>query len=336
MQVPRRFDSLEDYRYGFQGQEKDDEVKGEGNSLNFNNRMHDPRVGRFFAIDPLYREFPYYSPYQFAGNNPIYALEFEGLEPMPSTENITKTSAVLKKFHGGFLNLAVANSNNTSYSSMWRVAQNITPNNYNGTLGVVGESRMAYEMYTYLQGLADVENARGGNIKVRQDFNNGFSAGTGTWDIKTTISSNRANVKVRLNFYDYDGTLNWFPEKYSNFTSLELIGEVKTISSNPKNVLSTVKLIQKGYEQAISNAKKNKSDGYDIIVSVLMVDKGAYEKAYKASPETMKSMYEKLNAEGGQLLLIPDLHSRTKKELDGILKDIKTNTTKETSTSNGG
>lgn len=33
------------YRYGFQGQEEDNELKGEGNSLNYTFRMHDPRVG---------------------------------------------------------------------------------------------------------------------------------------------------------------------------------------------------------------------------------------------------------------------------------------------------
>jgi RHS repeat-associated protein len=62
MLVPNRHDSLEDYRYGFQGQEKDDEIKGEGNSLNYTFRMHDPRVGRFFAVDPLTAKYPHYTP----------------------------------------------------------------------------------------------------------------------------------------------------------------------------------------------------------------------------------------------------------------------------------
>jgi hypothetical protein len=45
------------YRYGFQNQEKDNEVKGEGNSVNYKFRMHDPRVGRFFAVDFLTANF---------------------------------------------------------------------------------------------------------------------------------------------------------------------------------------------------------------------------------------------------------------------------------------
>ncbi len=78
--LPNRSGSAGSYRYGFQGQEKDDEIKGEGNSLNYKYRMHDPRVGRFFAVDPLAKEYPFFSPYQFAGNSPIANIDREGLE----------------------------------------------------------------------------------------------------------------------------------------------------------------------------------------------------------------------------------------------------------------
>jgi RHS repeat-associated protein len=80
MLVPNRHGNSPAYRYGFQGQEKDDELKGEGNSLNYTFRMHDPRVGRFFARDPLESKYPWFSPYQFSGNTPIMAIELEGLE----------------------------------------------------------------------------------------------------------------------------------------------------------------------------------------------------------------------------------------------------------------
>jgi RHS repeat-associated protein len=70
------------HRYGFQGQEQDNELKGEGNSLNYTFRMHDPRVGRFFATDPLFRTYPHNSPYAFAENRVIDGIELEGLEWM--------------------------------------------------------------------------------------------------------------------------------------------------------------------------------------------------------------------------------------------------------------
>ena len=72
--------SIGEYRYGFQGEEVDDEVKGEGNSVNYKYRMHDPRVGRFFAVDPLTDLYPHNSPYAFSENRVIDGVELEGLE----------------------------------------------------------------------------------------------------------------------------------------------------------------------------------------------------------------------------------------------------------------
>ncbi len=60
--------------------EKDDEIKGEGNSINYEARMQDTRVGRFLSVDPLTKSFPHYSPYQFAGNTPIQAIDLDGAE----------------------------------------------------------------------------------------------------------------------------------------------------------------------------------------------------------------------------------------------------------------
>ncbi|GFD91574.1 hypothetical protein KUL154_03070 [Alteromonas sp. KUL154] len=80
MLMPNRHGQADSYRYGFQGQEKDDEVKGEGNSINYKFRMHDPRLGRFFAVDPLFKEYPFNSPYAFSENFVIAGTEIEGLE----------------------------------------------------------------------------------------------------------------------------------------------------------------------------------------------------------------------------------------------------------------
>ncbi|KEZ94016.1 hypothetical protein IL45_02400 [Nonlabens ulvanivorans] len=83
----------DNYRYGFQGQERDDEVKGEGNSYNYKYRMHDPRLGRFFAVDPLQDSFPWNSPYAFSENRPIDKIELEGLEifdPDAKPSGVTK------------------------------------------------------------------------------------------------------------------------------------------------------------------------------------------------------------------------------------------------------
>ncbi len=42
--------------------------------------MYDPRLGRFFAVDPLASKYPYNSTYAFSENRVIDAIELEGLE----------------------------------------------------------------------------------------------------------------------------------------------------------------------------------------------------------------------------------------------------------------
>jgi RHS repeat-associated protein len=82
----------------------DNELKGEGNSVNYRYRMHDPRVGRFFAVDPLFKKYPFYSPYAFSGNNVIMSIELEGSEPKSVINEEGKlTSPMVGLLHGAFL-----------------------------------------------------------------------------------------------------------------------------------------------------------------------------------------------------------------------------------------
>jgi RHS repeat-associated protein len=68
------------YRYGFNGKENDNEVKGEGNQQNYGMRIYDPRVGRFLSMDPITQKYPELTPYQFASNRPINSIDIDGLE----------------------------------------------------------------------------------------------------------------------------------------------------------------------------------------------------------------------------------------------------------------
>jgi RHS repeat-associated protein len=83
MLMPGRGWNTGRYRYGFNGQEKSDEVKGEGNQQDYGMRVYDPRIGKFLSIDPLFESYPYYSPYLFAGNTPIWVIDVDGKGPGP-------------------------------------------------------------------------------------------------------------------------------------------------------------------------------------------------------------------------------------------------------------
>jgi RHS repeat-associated protein len=67
-----------DYRFGFNGQEKDNEIKGTGNSLDFGARIYDSRLGRWLSLDPLQKKYPSLSPYNFCANNPIIYVDADG------------------------------------------------------------------------------------------------------------------------------------------------------------------------------------------------------------------------------------------------------------------
>jgi hypothetical protein len=43
-------------------------------------RIYDPRVGRFLSVDPIGKDYPMLTPYQFASNTPIKAIDLDGLE----------------------------------------------------------------------------------------------------------------------------------------------------------------------------------------------------------------------------------------------------------------
>ena len=63
-------------RYQFDGKEFDEETETEDYGM----RTLDEDLGIFLTIDPLTSKYPFYTPYQFAGNKPIVAVDLDGKE----------------------------------------------------------------------------------------------------------------------------------------------------------------------------------------------------------------------------------------------------------------
>ena len=184
MLVPNRHASSNNYRYGFQGQEKDDELKGEGNSLNYTFRMHDPRVGRFFAVDPLAPKYPFYSPYHFSSNSPISSIELEGLESSDVKNENEKLSFGERTFLGfvSFLNNVSEITGNNKYD-------NSTGEGYllnsleGGTKGV-------YELTFEVMGVYELARFGVGSLDDNIDFK--------SFNILKGLSSKTQKVKTLL------------------------------------------------------------------------------------------------------------------------------------------
>ena len=82
------------YRYGYNGKEKNDEIEGVGNEYDYGMRGYDSRIGRFWSVDPLQKKYPELTPYQYASNTPIQAVDLDGLEKQVAIDGSVVTGPV--------------------------------------------------------------------------------------------------------------------------------------------------------------------------------------------------------------------------------------------------
>lgn len=97
MPMPGRTYNNDQYRFGYNGKENDNEVKGTGNSIDFGARMYDPRLGRWLSLDPLQAKYPSLSPYGFVNNNPIYNIEVDGRYFTGNTASVKAVYAIVSQ-----------------------------------------------------------------------------------------------------------------------------------------------------------------------------------------------------------------------------------------------
>lgn len=82
-----------EYRYGFNGKERDQNGEwGNQTHYDYGFRIYNPGIARFLSVDPLSPKYPWYTPYQFAGNKPTWAIDVDGLEEALVNGGVNGTS----------------------------------------------------------------------------------------------------------------------------------------------------------------------------------------------------------------------------------------------------
>jgi RHS repeat-associated protein len=76
MTMPGRNFQSDKYRFGFNGKEKDKDISV--GDLDFGARILDARLGRWLSVDPLVSKYTSFSPYNFAINSPLVAIDYDG------------------------------------------------------------------------------------------------------------------------------------------------------------------------------------------------------------------------------------------------------------------
>lgn len=66
--------------FHFNGKETDYETQ----TQDYGYRIYDYRLSRFLSVDPMTKEYPELTPYQFANNKPIESIDLDGLEDWSS------------------------------------------------------------------------------------------------------------------------------------------------------------------------------------------------------------------------------------------------------------
>ncbi len=89
-----------EYKYKFQGQERQDELGLNWDSFKWRN--YDYAIGRFMSIDPLTEEYHTWSPYVFSGNRVIDSRELEGLEPHSTNKDFQEASRNFSQQYNGY------------------------------------------------------------------------------------------------------------------------------------------------------------------------------------------------------------------------------------------
>jgi RHS repeat-associated protein len=67
------------YRFGFNGEESESDISGEGMIYDLGERFYDGRLGRMFSVDPLDAQYTWQSPYSYCYNTPIWIIDEKGM-----------------------------------------------------------------------------------------------------------------------------------------------------------------------------------------------------------------------------------------------------------------
>lgn len=92
--VARTYASAEQYRYGFNGQEHEDDIAG--GDYDFGARIYDPRIARWLSIDPTKLQNVGWTPYQFGKDCPIAYIDPDGAKEYVFITDINATTGKVK------------------------------------------------------------------------------------------------------------------------------------------------------------------------------------------------------------------------------------------------
>jgi RHS repeat-associated protein len=228
-EMPGRKYNSTNYRYGFNGKEDDAETGWQDYGM----RIYNPQLSRFFSVDPVFKNYPWYTPYQFAGNTPISSIDLDGLEPVNVTKLISegKPLPVLSptQWYAYGYGSVVSNDKKTFASAF---ENNLTNNNHQAYNNIAQRSRWyAHAHLVVNQGHFEYHNFWfEAAEKVTQWWGVGGADGLNLWFMNDEVEGllRKANVHLlEMNFKNFgpyvlgSGPIQWTNPETGKFETFE-------------------------------------------------------------------------------------------------------------------
>ncbi|MCB9018843.1 MAG: hypothetical protein H6546_00770 [Chitinophagales bacterium] len=182
MMLGRTWDSGSSYRYGFNGQEKVDEISGSGNHYTAMFWEMDPRLGRRWNRDP--KPNPSISEYAVFKNNPIFFTDVLGDTVKGDLKSYNQVKSYVNNQISGF-NKQIGNTN-TKIAD--RTAAGKNTGRLESKLARLESSKSAYQgildEYTALENSTQVYNiVSGASVPAGAGGETRFNSATGYVDV---------------------------------------------------------------------------------------------------------------------------------------------------------
>ncbi|MBK7309681.1 MAG: hypothetical protein KBG47_11860 [Bacteroidia bacterium] len=165
------------YRYSFNGQEKDDEVSGNGNSYTATHWQYDPRLGRRWNTDVVRK--PWLSDYCTFSNNPIIMMDPHGDDDYFNKDgsfshSTKKGTAILISSDKGYVSLSQYEANDKAH----KIVRNRVVQHYSNAVGIKGGVGTFRSPSSGVAGYYNPEqdrayvNSKGGISPLMDDYEN--------------------------------------------------------------------------------------------------------------------------------------------------------------------
>lgn len=284
--VGRTYSAGSQYRYGFNGKEKSDEVYGESDTYDFGARMQNSRLGRWMSLDPLQQKYPNLSPYAYVANSPIIFIDPDGkrIKLTGTKQDREEMTSQIKRLTG--LDVKLQNDGQLKLMSDKAGAEIISTGLREIVSQLLTEKAQYYDNNVVLklvnkkEGVTskflDKKNQRSPDVLFDDYFSGAvdmedFGAIKSSNAIYATFLSHVLSERSRIAGGDYEATLNKMNEKKESEFSTE--EQAKFLDDNDK-----AHQFAKKDEKDVLNAFVTDKQGRDIILKIRPDDQISFDE----------------------------------------------------------